>query len=155
MAAIAPTPVGNVQISLANDVLLGLFFTKDAPTALPPQEQAIYDQLQSYFTSPRHHFSIKLNPNGTPFQQRVWQALQRIPVGETRTYGELAKALSTSPRAIGRACRSNPIPIIIPCHRIVGAQGLVGYGGEAEGPGLSIKAALLEHENKGCQPTFL
>ncbi|MGK0673659.1 MAG: methylated-DNA--[protein]-cysteine S-methyltransferase [Halothiobacillaceae bacterium] len=90
-----------------------------------------------------------LAPAGTPFQQRVWRALAEIPLGQTRTYGELATRLGTSPRAVGGALRANPIPIIIPCHRILAAQGLGGYAGASE-EGRRRKAWLLAHEGYLC-----
>lgn len=103
-------------------------------------------QLQSYFRDPRHRFSVPVQPTGTPFQHRVWNALRRIPAGITRSYGDLALQLASSARAVGGACRSNPIPVIIPCHRIVAAQGLGGFMGDAEGPALQLKQRLLAHE---------
>ena len=82
----------------------------------------------------------------TPFQERVLKQLQRIPYGETRTYGEIAKILNTSPRAVGNACRNNPLPIVIPCHRVVAANGLGGYDGATDGEILDIKYQLLKLE---------
>ena len=89
---------------------------------------------------------MPLAPAGTAFQQRVWAALQAIPTGSVLSYGELARQLDTAPRAIGGACRSNPIPILIPCHRVVSRQGLGGYAGEVEGELPGIKRWLLRHE---------
>ena len=89
-------------------------------------------------------FELDLAPSGTEFQQQVWDEVSRIPYGGTRSYGEVARRLRkpTAVRAVGTANGANPIPIVIPCHRVVGADGsLVGYGG-----GLDVKAALLEHE---------
>lgn len=102
------------------------------------------DQLRAYFDGRRFRFDLPLAPAGTPFQQRVWEALQRIPCGETRSYGEIAKAIGfpTGSRAVGAANGRNPIAIVIPCHRVIGANGsLTGYAG-----GLRIKKALLDHE---------
>ena len=84
---------------------------------------------------------------GSPFQLRVWQALKEIPIGETLTYGNLAKKLETSARAIGNACRQNPIAIFIPCHRVFGLSSLGGYAGATSGDLFSIKKSLLQHEN--------
>ncbi len=86
------------------------------------------------------------NLKGTAFQKRVWQALCNIPPGTTKTYGELAKELHTSPRAIGNACRKNPLPIIIPCHRVVAKNSLGGYAGARTGELIEFKKWLLENE---------
>ena len=82
----------------------------------------------------------------TPFQLRVLDQLQQIPYGETRSYGDIAKILKTSPRAVGNACRNNPLPIIIPCHRVVAANGIGGYDGATQGETLDIKYYLLRLE---------
>jgi len=89
---------------------------------------------------------LPLAPSGTPFQQRVWSTLREIPPGERRTYGELARELGTSPRAVGGACRANPVPLLIPCHRVVAANGDGGFAGHTEGRWLEIKRWLLDHE---------
>ena len=104
-------------------------------------------QLQRYLDNPEWRFTLKLKLNGTPFQQRVWAALQTLPSGETRSYGALAERLNSAARAVGGACRSNPIAIMIPCHRVVAAQGLGGFSGATAGSKLSLKQWLLEHES--------
>ncbi len=101
-------------------------------------------ELNEYFAGLRQTFEIPLAPTGTPFQQAVWDALLDIPFGETRSYGQIAAAIGkpNTARAVGGACHNNPIAIIIPCHRVVGANGnLTGYAG-----GLSLKEYLLQHE---------
>ena len=103
-------------------------------------------QLQNYFHDPRHAFDLPLAPLGTPFQQRIWSALQRISPGTTRRYGDLARQMGSSARAVGGACRANPIPLVIPCHRVVAAQGMGGFMGVTAGRGLRIKRQLLAHE---------
>ena len=103
------------------------------------------DQINNYFKGTSKNFSLSLRPYGTKFQNRVWSVLMAIPYGKVKTYGEVARTLKTSPRAIGNACGKNPIPLIIPCHRVVGASGsLTGYSG---GNGPKTKAFLLEHES--------
>jgi methylated-DNA-[protein]-cysteine S-methyltransferase len=101
-------------------------------------------QLMEYFAGTRRQFDLPLAPAGTPFQQRVWAALLDIPYGHTISYGELASRIGqkSASRAVGLANGSNPLPIVIPCHRVIGANGkLTGYGG-----GLPIKERLLAHE---------
>jgi methylated-DNA-[protein]-cysteine S-methyltransferase len=90
--------------------------------------------------------SIPLEPQGTPFQRRVWTWLRTIPRGETRTYGEVARALDTVPRAVGGACRANPVLLLVPCHRVVAAAGAGGFAGQAQGRWADAKRWLLERE---------
>jgi methylated-DNA-[protein]-cysteine S-methyltransferase len=108
---------------------------------------SIARQFDAYFRDPRCGFRLPVVLQGTPFQRRVWSALQDIQPGETRSYGELAALLGTGARAIGNACRHNPLPIIVPCHRVVGAAGIGGYAGQtAAGRTLDRKHWLLAHE---------
>ena len=102
--------------------------------------------MLAYLADPHTLIPVQLPSGGTPYQQKVWQALQRIPVGEVRTYGELAKELGSCARAVAQACRANPLPIFIPCHRVVSASGIGGYMGKTDGPQLEIKRWLLHHE---------
>jgi methylated-DNA-[protein]-cysteine S-methyltransferase len=104
----------------------------------------VVSQLEEYFEGKRRAFDLPLAPQGTPFQQRVWRALLDIPYGETISYGELASRIGNkaASRAVGLANGSNPLPIVIPCHRVIGSNGkLTGYGG-----GLPIKQQLLALE---------
>jgi methylated-DNA-[protein]-cysteine S-methyltransferase len=103
-------------------------------------------QLREYFAGQRREFDLRLAPEGTEFQKSVWRRLQEIPYGATISYGELAKRVgnSNASRAVGAANGKNPLPIVVPCHRVIGANGkLVGFGG-----GLPVKQALLEIEGK-------
>jgi methylated-DNA-[protein]-cysteine S-methyltransferase len=103
-------------------------------------------QLREYFAGERREFDVELAAKGTPFQQRVWDSLMAIPYGELRSYGDVAKAIGrpAASRAVGAANGRNPIAIIVPCHRVIGASGnLTGYGG-----GLPTKKWLLEHERR-------
>ena len=102
--------------------------------------------LAAYFDSPQNLSGFRLEPEGSEYCQRVWQALLAIPAGHTVTYGELARQLSSGPRAIAQACRRNPIPLFIPCHRVVAATGSGGYSGARTGPRVAFKQWLLEHE---------
>lgn len=110
------------------------------------QTKIILQQLKNYFSSAISLKTIPITPKGTFFQKSVWNELRKIPLGETRTYGDIAKKLSSSPRAVGNACRKNPIPIIVPCHRVISAKGIGGYAGEVEGRQINIKRWLLNHE---------
>jgi len=110
-------------------------------------------QLEQYFENSRYQFELNCQINlATPFQQRVWQALQEIPSGQHKTYGELAAELNTSARAIGNACRQNLFPLVIPCHRILSKSGLGGYAGDTLDSQktainyMAIKKGLLRHE---------
>lgn len=113
---------------------------KEAPAPL----KEAWQQLDEYFAGCRQRFSLKLNLQGTPFQKKVWAELQKIPYGQTRSYGEIARACGYpgGSRAVGQANHHNPVVIIIPCHRVVGSDGrLVGFGA-----GLWRKKWLLQHE---------
>lgn len=116
-----------------------------------PLLEGLREQLAGYFDGERRVFDLPLHPKGTPFQERVWKALLEIPYGEVRSYIDLARAVGNpkAVRAVGGANGSNPISIIVPCHRVIGADGsIVGYGG-----GLERKEWLLAHE-RGERPLF-
>ena len=103
-------------------------------------------QLAEYFAGERRDFDLRLAPEGTPFERSVWEELRKIPFGETRSYGEIAQAIGRpgAARAVGRANGANPIPIVVPCHRVIGSDGsLTGFGG-----GLEAKSRLLEIEGR-------
>ncbi len=115
--------------------------------AIPlPPEHGLYQHLQQYFAHAGECRWPLADLPGTAFQQRVWQALLRIPAGETRSYGVLAAELGSSAQAVGNACRSNPVPIVIPCHRVVAVNGMGGYAGATAGYKMQIKRWLLQHE---------
>lgn len=152
--AIITTPLGPIGVSTdAAGRLLSLDYL---PPRTDPVEPAtagarrVARALEAYFADPRRRFDVPLAPQGTPHQQRVWDALCKIPPGQSRTYGEMAVLVGSAPRAVGQACRRNPIPIIIPCHRVVARGGVGGYSGATDGPELAIKRWLLAHE--GCVP---
>jgi methylated-DNA-[protein]-cysteine S-methyltransferase len=105
--------------------------------------------IERYLADPDYRFRVALQPRGTPFQQRVWQAILDIPSGESRTYGKLAQKLVSAPRAVGQACGSNPIALIIPCHRVTGSRGdLGGFMHSTASDPLRIKRWLLAHERR-------
>ena len=143
-AALIPSPVGPLYVAVEDGYLTHLYTNGSGAGPAPedPAFDAVQTQLDEYFSGARTAFELPLRPKGTPFMQRVWAALLEIPYGTTSTYGELARELGSGPRAVGRANGLNPISIILPCHRLIGADGsLTGYGG-----GLEIKRALLDHE---------
>jgi methylated-DNA-[protein]-cysteine S-methyltransferase len=106
----------------------------------------VINAIQAYLEDPKHKFDLALILEGTPFQHRVWRALQAIPSGSTMTYGALAQEIGSGARAVGNACRANPCPLIVPCHRVVAVSGLGGFAGERGGEKLEIKRWLLRHE---------
>ncbi len=107
---------------------------------------SIARQLQAYlYQGGKLATETEVGP-GTVFQQRLWRELTHIPYGETRSYGELAKRLHSSARAVAGACRRNPLPLLVPCHRVVAKNGPGGFMGRTDGPALAIKQWLLQHE---------
>jgi len=138
------SPVGALTIEEQNDKIVAISWSNGAPrgNGSPLLDEAAR-QLQDYFASKRSHFDLPLAPAGSPFEKRVWNAMQKIPYGETRCYGDLAAAIHSAPRAVGGACGKNPIPIVIPCHRVLAKGGMGGYSGQG---GLDTKRALLRLE---------
>lgn len=145
--AIYHAPVGELVITYQDGAVIALkradatALPEDAPNALT---EAVCQQLDEYFAGTRTAFDFPLRLQGTPFQEKVWAALRDIPYGETRSYQQIAQAIGQPKacRAVGMANHRNPIYIVVPCHRVVGANGaLTGYGG-----GLHMKKALLELE---------
>ncbi|MGY0019694.1 methylated-DNA--[protein]-cysteine S-methyltransferase [Streptomyces sp. cg35] len=146
------SPCGPLTLVATDGTLSGLYMTEQRHR--PAEETfgerdarpfgAAIDQLEAYFQKELKEFDLPLALHGTPFQRSVWQQLRRIPYGETRTYGELAEALGSpgASRAVGLANGKNPVGVIVPCHRVIGANGsLTGYGG-----GLDRKRRLLDFE---------
>lgn len=143
------SPLGNLGIKIQNQQLTNIDFLFSEPKTdnfHDPFVDKICQQLDLYFQNPSHPFSIPIQSTGTEFQNKVWKALVQIPSGETVSYKELAIKLNTSPRAIGNACRTNRMPIIIPCHRVIAKNGLGGFAGDTSGKLLEIKKWLLNHE---------
>ncbi len=153
--AVIETPVGPVGIETQEGAVVRVWFARaEAPSEpLPaPPEGLLAEtarQMAEYFRGDRREFTLPLRrPAGaTDFQCRLWDALERIPFGETRTYGDVARDLATSPRAVGGACARNDLPLLIPCHRVVARSGLGGFSGDWEnGLAVDVKGALLAHE---------
>lgn len=144
-----PSPLGRLRVTCAGEQVLAVDIggvVARAPSPANALQQKIQRELAAYFRNASHRVALPLQPQGTEFQRRVWRALQAIPVGQTLTYGALAKKLHSSPRAVGNACRANPLLVIIPCHRVVAANGIGGYSGKMRGRQLDIKRWLLRHE---------
>lgn len=147
--------LGTFRLEEENDAICGLALCPDGVPELEPLPRKVCEtpllqeaeeQLNEYFAGVRKEFDLPLAPKGTPFQKAVWAEMNRIPYGETRTYGQLAAAIGKpkAGRAVGGACRSNPIAILQPCHRVVGASGqLTGYA-----YGMEMKQYLLELEQQ-------
>jgi len=143
------SPIGNILISLNGDEIDGieLFTSSVIKNEIHSEIQLkIMDQFTAYFKQAHNNWSLDLVKKGTPFQRQVWQYLHTISVGKTKTYSDIASALSTSPRAVANACRANPFAIVIPCHRVVAKTGLGGYYGKTIGKELNVKQWLLDHE---------
>jgi methylated-DNA-[protein]-cysteine S-methyltransferase len=149
-AARMRAPFAMLGIRTAQAGVVGIDYLPLHERALAPSNtlaERASRQLERYLADPQFRFTLPLVPGGTPFRQRVWQALLQIPIGESRTYGELARLLHSAPRAIGGACGANPIALVIPCHRVVGTHGsLGGFMGVTEGDPIAIKRWLLAHE---------
>ncbi len=146
------TPVGRLVLEGDGDILVGIWLPNDPKQATvedsgaTPVLKETAVQLEEYFAGERTGFDVPMELDGTVFQREVWAELSRIPYGETISYGELARRVGRpkGPRAVGQANGRNPIPIIVPCHRVLAGNGLGGYGG-----GLSVKRALLALEGIG------
>jgi methylated-DNA-[protein]-cysteine S-methyltransferase len=143
------TPIGQLVLESDGDVLIGIWLpvtgrkVKATGHDAPPVLKETVTQLEEYFAGERTEFDIPMELDGTEFQRQVWAELSRIPYAETISYGELARRVGRpkGPRAVGQANGRNPIPIIVPCHRVLASNGIGGYGG-----GLPMKRALLAVE---------
>lgn len=152
-----PTPVGKLKLVATDNGLAAILWEKDNPRRVPlgplseDKEHPILlqteRQLTEYFDGKRKMFSVKLDPAGTAFQKKVWDALKTIPFGETRSYGQIAGLIGhpKASRAVGAANARNPLSVLVPCHRVIGASGsLTGFAG-----GLKTKQHLLSLESGG------
>jgi methylated-DNA-[protein]-cysteine S-methyltransferase len=143
------TPFGLVGVRTEGAALAEIvYLPRSAGTQAPTDALAerACAQIEKYVADPGFRFKLPLKPVGTEFQRRVWGMIASIPCGETRTYGELARALKSGPRAVGQACGTNYFPLVIPCHRVVAANGLGGFGHASGGYLLEVKRWLLAHE---------
>ena len=143
------TPFGIVGLRTEGDALSEVvYLPRSAGTLAPatPLAEEVCAQIEAYVADPVFSFRVPLRRMGTDFQRRVWDALAQIPCGETRTYGDIARLLRSSPRAVGQACGTNFFPLVIPCHRVVAATGLGGFAHHSSGYLIEVKRWLLAHE---------
>jgi len=145
-------PFATLGITATDTHLTGIRYLAPSTVARAPKRNTIAHlacvQIQSYLEDPAFVFDLPLKLSGTRHRLAVWEAMQRIPPGATRTYGELARDLGSSARAVGGACGANPVPLVVPCHRVIAAGRAIGgfMGEKREGFELAIKRWLLEHE---------
>jgi methylated-DNA-[protein]-cysteine S-methyltransferase len=147
------TPVGDLSVSEEDGAVVAIDWGWGSQQIATTLLNRACEQLHAYFDGELTEFSLPLAPAGTAYRQRVWQALCAIPYGATRSYADIARAAGGSPRSVGQANGNNPIPIVIPCHRVLATTNLGGYSG---GDGLVTKRWLLAHESRAqplLQPT--
>ena len=148
-SAVIPTPFGALGILSPGECLEEIeFLPPGHSVALPANKLAelAVRQLERYLVDPDFRFELPLARHGTDFRRRIWAAIAAIPRGQTRTYGDLARDANSAARAVGQACGDNPLPIVIPCHRVVAATGLGGFAHDSGGFLLDVKRWLLRHE---------
>jgi methylated-DNA-[protein]-cysteine S-methyltransferase len=153
------TPIGRLRLGADDHAVCEILWAADDARAEVPTARGRSDaaellaraaaEIDAYFAGALMRFTVPIAPRGTDFQQRVWAAMRAVPYGRTRSYGEIARELGSAPRAVGQACGRNPILLVNPCHRIVGAQGLGGFGGRDQKP--DRKTFLLAHEAAHAQ----
>ena len=147
--AIMNSPVGKLGICTSGNQLKKIEFLSSRSREREAQDRfarEVVRQLKRYFSDSSWKFTVPVLEQGTLFQRRVWKNMKEIKSGKTESYGDIAKRLNTSPRAVGGACRANPVPIIVPCHRVISSTGIGGYAGETRGINITIKRHLLRHE---------
>ena len=143
------SPLGSLTLSEENGFLTALSWANahiENEGNTTPELSCTADEIKAYFNGELKVFTKPYQLKGTPFQKKIWQAMSEIPYGETRTYGELARMLNTSARAVGGACGKNPLPIIVPCHRVLAAGNKIG--GYSGGKGRTTKEKLLALEKR-------
>jgi len=138
------SPIGNLTIIVENGAISALNWRHPARSDRDSMLDRAESQLEAYFSGDLQAFDLPLAPRGSRHELAVWLAMRDIPAGRTLSYGAIADAIGSSSRAVGGACGRNPIPVIIPCHRVVGASGALG--GYSGGAGAETKRYLLEHE---------
>ncbi len=145
-------PFGAIGFRIADGRLCGIDLLPRAVAARHPTSalgRRVAEALRRYLEDGTYRFALPLELRGTAYQRRIWGALQAIEPGTVRTYGEIAAHTGGSARAVGGACRANPVPLVVPCHRVVAASGLGGFAGRTAGKLPAIKAWLIAHEGRG------
>lgn len=149
--AIIAAPFGKLGVRCSEAAVTGIeFLPSDSSLLVPTGSLATrcVAQLNHWFADPDVHFDLPLELHGSVHQNKVWRTMRSIPRGRVRTYGELAAEIGSAPRAVGQACGSNPLPIVIPCHRVVAKGGLGGFMHRADDGAMHIKRWLLHHEQR-------
>lgn len=151
--AVVAAPGFCLGIHCNADEITGIHFIEPQPEIAPtlPLPKETVRQLRAWLKNPAHDFTLPLAPAGTHFRRLVWAQIAAIPCGQVQTYGDIAKAIGSAPRAVGGACGANPYPVVVPCHRVVAADkgfndGLGGFARERGGFLLNVKRWLLHHE---------
>ena len=149
------TPFATLGIVASETHLLHIHFLPMDVIAKAPRTNTVAHlasvQLMAYLDNPAFEFDLPLMLSGSKHQIEVWQAMRNIRAGATQTYGEISASIDSSPRAVGTACGQNPVPIVVPCHRVVAATGLGGFMGGKKNDSLTIKRWLLAHESTGSE----
>ena len=147
--AVINSPIGRLGIVVEDERLAAIRFLDRRAALVPPDGEMaarVVQQIQGYFNDANFRFDLVCKLQGTDFQKSIWSRLAKLKQGQTVFYGDIARELGTSPRAVGNACRANPIPIVVPCHRVLSKAGIGGYDGDWETGKVSIKHWLLAHE---------
>ena len=144
-----PSPIGKLGLNLsARGVEKIAYLTDNTPLKMPRSGLGleVLQQMTDYFELRRKEFNLPLDIKGTPYQQKVWKVVSSIPYGKSKAYSEIARKINSGPRAVGNACRHNPVPIIIPCHRVTKKNAVGGYCGSIKSAAVQQKDWLLQHE---------
>ncbi|MBS3916683.1 MAG: methylated-DNA--[protein]-cysteine S-methyltransferase [Sulfuritalea sp.] len=147
--AVLAAPFGAIGVRTEDEVITEITFLPPGTKPVAPKNALAVRtaaQLAAYLANPQTRFDLPLKPAGTAFQRNVWQVIAAISSGRTLSYGEIARKLKSAPRAVGQACSRNPYPLVVPCHRVVGAGGLGGFAHARSGYLLDTKRWLLAHE---------
>ncbi len=141
------TPASNLTLTHRSGVICQMDWDL-GPSINDYQDHELQQKFAAFWINPSQSISIKLLKQGSDYRHRVWDALNNIPFGTTLTYSALANLINSSARAVGNACRDNPYPVIIPCHRVVSVSGMGGYCGQTAGDLMTIKCKLLDYESR-------
>jgi methylated-DNA-[protein]-cysteine S-methyltransferase len=142
-------PFAVIGVSTEGDFVVGIEYLPKHTALLDAKDlftAEVCRQLQAYVADPRFRFDLPIAAGGTGFQKRVWAAICQLQSGATSTYTDVARSIGSGPRAVGAACGANPLPLVVPCHRVVGRRGLGGFMNATGGFALEVKGWLLAHE---------